>query len=79
MAVPHLWSDTWHFREVSDEDLLSLWGEGKTNELWEGQLVQEEMTAPYHGVVANEIGRRFKTISNSSRSMRIRCNMCCLI
>ena len=60
MAVPHLWSDTWHFREVSDGDLLSLWGEGKTNELWEGQLVQEEMTAPYHGVVANEIGRQIQ-------------------
>lgn len=61
MAAPQLWNDAYDIGDVPDADLLALWDSGKTSELWEGRLVQEDMTAPYHGVVANEIGHQLRS------------------
>jgi Uma2 family endonuclease len=58
MVIPaQIWDDEYDIGDIPDEDLVALWTSGSLNELWEGRLVQEEMTYPIHGAVASRIGR----------------------
>ena len=56
-----LWGDTYNFGDIPPDDLVALWNDGTMNEIWEGRLVQETMTYPLHGLVANTIGYVFMT------------------
>jgi Uma2 family endonuclease len=59
MATQPLWGADYNLGDIPPDDLVVLGGEGVASELWEGRLIQEEMTYPKHAIVANRIGYYF--------------------
>ncbi len=51
-----LWGDVYQMpSSITAEDLLKLPDDGSKNELYEGELVREEMTAPGHGDLCHRL------------------------